>query len=320
MRSGSRPPCKMIKVDNLTKRFGRHLAVAGATFEVEQGEVVGFLGPNGAGKTTTIRMLTGFLPPTSGSATIDSLDVGRHSVEARRQIGYLPESVPLYRDMRVREYLQFRGQIKGLKGKTLKVRMDEVLERCGLREVRRKMIKTLSKGFRQRVGLADALIHDPPLLILDEPTNGLDPNQIRSIRHLIKQLGKSHTILLSTHILTEVEMICDKIVIINGGKILASDTPSHLVSTMRAAGRISIEVKADPEKARERMTSLDHVRKVIYERSRDDWEEFSVLVESGTDTRERLARLARDEDWPLRSLHRHDATLEDVFVELTRKD
>ena len=310
----------MIKVDNLTKRFGRHLAVAGATFEVEQGQVVGFLGPNGAGKTTTIRMLTGFLPPTSGSAAIDSLDVSRHSVEARRQIGYLPESVPLYRDMRVREYLRFRGQIKGLKGKALHARMDEVLERCGLREVRRKMIKTLSKGFRQRVGLADALIHDPPLLILDEPTNGLDPNQIRSIRHLIKQLGKSHTILLSTHILTEVEMICDKIVIIDDGKILASDTPSNLVSTMRAAGRISIEIRTDPEKARERMTALDHVKKVNYERSRDDWAEFSVLVESGTDTRERLARLAQDEGWPLRNLHRHDATLEDVFVELTRKD
>ena len=310
----------MIKVANLTKRFGRHLAVAGANFEVEQGEVVGFLGPNGAGKTTTIRMLTGFLPPTSGSATIDSLDVTRHSLDTRRRIGYLPESVPLYRDMRVLEYLRFRGQIKGLKGNSLRLRMDEVLELCGLQEVRRKMIKTLSKGFRQRVGLADALIHDPPLLILAAPTNGLDPNQIRSIRHLIKQLGKSHTILLSTHILTEVEMICDKIVIINGGKILASDTPSNLVSTMRAAGRISIEVKADPEKARERMISLDHVRKVIYERSRDDWEEFSVLVESGSDTRERLARLARDEDWPLRSLHRHDATLEDVFVELTRKD
>jgi len=310
----------MIKADNLTKRFGRHLAVAGATFEVERGEVVGFLGPNGAGKTTTIRMLTGFLPPTSGSAAIDSLDVSRHSVEARRQIGYLPESVPLYRDMRVREYLRFRGGIKGLQGKTLQLRMDEVLERCGLREVRRKMIKTLSKGFRQRVGLADALIHDPPLLILDEPTNGLDPNQIRSIRHLIKELGKSHTILLSTHILTEVEMVCDKVMIINGGKILASDTPSNLVSTMRAAGRISIEVKADPEKARGKMASLDHVKKVINERSRDDWEEFSVLVESGTDTRERLARLAQDEDWPLRSLHRHDATLEDVFVELTRRD
>ena len=310
----------MIKVANLTKRFGRHLAVAGANFEVEQGEVVGFLGPNGAGKTTTIRMLTGFLPPTSGSATIDSLDVTRHSLDTRRRIGYLPESVPLYRDMRVLEYLRFRGQIKGLKGNSLRLRMDEVLELCGLQEVRRKMIKTLSKGFRQRVGLADALIHDPPLLILDEPTNGLDPNQIRSIRHLIKGLGASRTILLSTHILTEVEMICDKIVIIDGGKILASDTPARLVSTMRAAGRISIELKAAPEIAREKIAALDHIKKVTHERKRNDWEEFSVLVESGTDTRERLARLARDENWPLRSLHRHDATLEDVFVELTRKD
>ena len=310
----------MIKVANLTKAFGRHLAVAGANFEVEQGEVVGFLGPNGAGKTTTIRMLTGFLPPTSGTATIDSLDVTRHSLDTRRRIGYLPESVPLYRDMRVLEYLRFRGQIKGLKGNSLRLRMDEVLELCGLQEVRRKMIKTLSKGFRQRVGLADALIHDPPLLILDEPTNGLDPNQIRSIRHLIKGLGASRTILLSTHILTEVEMICDKIVIIDGGKILASDTPARLVSTMRAAGRISIELKAAPEIAREKIAALDHIKKVTHERKRNDWEEFSVLVESGTDTRERLARLARDENWPLRSLHRHDATLEDVFVELTRKD
>jgi len=310
----------MIKAVNLTKRFGRHLAVAGADFEVDQGEVVGFLGPNGAGKTTTIRMLTGFLPPTSGSATINSLDVNRHSLEARRRIGYLPESVPLYRDMRILEYLRFRGQIKGLKGNALQARMEEVLELCALRDVRRKMIKTLSKGFRQRVGLADALIHDPPLLILDEPTNGLDPNQIRSIRQLIKQLGESRTILLSTHILTEVEMICDKIVIIDSGKILASDTPANLVSTMRAAGRISIELKADPENVRKKMAALDHVKKVTHECKRNDWEEFSVLVESGTDTRERLARLARDENWPLRSLHRHDATLEDVFVELTRKD
>ncbi len=310
----------MIKVDNLTKRFGRHPAVSGATFAVKQGEVVGFLGPNGAGKTTTIRMLTGFLPPTSGSAAIDGLNVNRDSLEARRRIGYLPESVPLYRDMRIREYLRFRGQLKGLSGNALRIRMDEVIDLCGLRGVRRKMIKTLSKGFRQRVGLADALIHDPPLLILDEPTNGLDPNQIRAIRHLIKQLGQSHTILLSTHILSEVEMICDKIVIIDGGKILASDTPANLISTMRTAGRISLELKADPERAREKITNLDHVRKVTHERSRKQWEEFSVLVESGTDTRERLAALAREENWPLRSLYRHTATLEDVFVELTRKD
>ena len=310
----------MIKVDNLTKRFGRHPAVTGATFAVEQGEVVGFLGPNGAGKTTTIRMLTGFLPPSSGSASIDGLDVNRHSLEARRRIGYLPESVPLYRDMRVREYLRFRGQLKGLGGNALRTRMDEVLELCGLRDVRRKMIRTLSKGFRQRVGLADALIHDPPLLVLDEPTNGLDPNQIRAIRHLIKQLGQSHTILLSTHILSEVEMICDKIVIIDGGKVLASDTPANLISTMRTAGRISLELRADPENAREKIASLDNVKKVTHERTREDWEEFSVLVESGTDTRERIANLVREEQWPLRSLYRQAETLEDVFVELTRKD
>ncbi len=310
----------MIKVDNLTKRFGRHPAVTGATFAVEQGEVVGFLGPNGAGKTTTIRMLTGFLPPSSGSASIDGLDVNRHSLEARRRIGYLPESVPLYRDMRVREYLRFRGQLKGLGGNSLRTRMDEVLELCGLRDVRRKMIRTLSKGFRQRVGLADALIHDPPLLILDEPTNGLDPNQIRAIRHLIKQLGQSHTILLSTHILSEVEMICDKIVIIDGGKVLASDTPANLISTMRTAGRISLELRADPENARKKIASLDNVKKVTHERTREDWEEFSVLVESGTDTRERIANLVREEQWPLRSLYRQAETLEDVFVELTRKD
>ena len=310
----------MIKVDNLTKRFGRHSAVSGASFEAADGEVVGFLGPNGAGKTTTIRILTGFLPATSGTATVDGLNVAEHPLETRRRIGYLPESVPLYRDMRIREYLRFRGHIKGLRGDSLRRRMDEVIDRCGLGDVRRKMIKTLSKGFRQRVGLADALIHDPPLLILDEPTNGLDPNQIRSIRNLVKELGESHTILLSTHILSEVEMICDKIVIIDGGTVLASDTPSNLVSTMRSAGRISIEVKADPERAQEKMSALDQVKKVIHERNRGNWGEFSILVESGTDTRERLANLAREEGWPLRSLHRHAATLEDVFVELTRKD
>ena len=310
----------MIKVENLTKRFGRYTAVSEAAFEVGRGEVVGFLGPNGAGKTTTIRMLTGFLPPTSGRAFIDGLDVARHSVEARGRIGYLPESVPLYRDMRVREYLRFRGQLKGLRGETLRTRMEEVADRCGLQGVRRKMIKTLSKGYRQRVGLADALIHDPPLLILDEPTNGLDPNQIRAIRNLIKQLGEDHTILLSTHILSEVEMICDKIVIIDGGKIMASDTPANLVQTMRAAGRITLEIQAGPAEAKRRLSGLNGVKRVNHERTQDDWEHLSVLVESGNDARSAIANLCREENWALRSLYRHDATLEDVFVELTRKD
>lgn len=310
----------MIKVENLTKRFGRYTAVSEAAFDVGRGEVVGFLGPNGAGKTTTIRMLTGFLPPSSGAASIDGLDVFRKSMEARRRIGYLPESVPLYRDMRVREYLKFRGQIKGLKGDRLRARMEEVVERCGLQGVRRKMIKTLSKGYRQRVGIADALIHDPPLLVLDEPTNGLDPNQIRSIRNLIKQLGEDHTILLSTHILSEVEMICDKIVIIDGGKIMASDTPTNLVNQMRAAGRITVELQADPAKARSALSKLDHIKKVAHERSHEGWESYSVLVEAGTDARERISKLCQENSWTIRSLYRHDATLEDVFVELTRKD
>ena len=310
----------MIKVENLTKRFGRHTAVAEAQFDVDKGEVVGFLGPNGAGKTTTIRMLTGFLPPSTGAASIDGLDVFRNSLEARRRIGYLPESVPLYHDMRVREYLKFRGQIKGLRGDRLRYRMDEVVDRCGLQSVRRKMIKTLSKGFRQRVGLADALIHEPPLLILDEPTNGLDPNQIRSIRGLIKQLGEDHTILLSTHILSEVEMICDKIIIIDGGRIMASDTPDNLIKQMRAAGRVTVELQAEIGKASDALSGLAHIKKVSHEKSQDEWEHFSVLVESGTDGRERIYNLCKEHGWPLRSLYRHDATLEDVFVELTRKD
>jgi ABC-2 type transport system ATP-binding protein len=222
--------------------------------------------------------------------------------------------------MRVREYLKFRGQIKGLKGERLKSRMEEVVDRCGLQSVRRKMIKTLSKGFRQRVGLADALIHDPPLLILDEPTNGLDPNQIRSIRNLIKRLGFTHTILLSTHILSEVEMLCDKIIIIDGGKILASDTPANLVKQMRAAGRVTVEVQGDPAAVGTALGGLGQIKKVTHEHSEGGWDHFSVLVESGTDARDRISALCREKRWPLRSLYRHDATLEDVFVELTRKD
>jgi len=310
----------MIQVSSLIKRFGRHAAVDGISFEVGSGEVVGFLGPNGAGKTTTIRMLTGFLPPSEGTATIAGFDIERHSLQARRKIGYLPESVPLYSDMRVKEYLTFRGKIKGLKATELRRRLDDVLDQCGLQEVRRKMIRTLSKGFRQRVGIADALIHDPALLILDEPTNGLDPNQIRSIRRLIKRLGKERTILISTHILSEVEALCDKIIIIDGGRIKAADTPANLVAQMRTAGRVAVELKGPLEESEKALGALAMVKKVSHELSDDGWEHFSVLVDSGTDARERISKLCRQNSWPLRSLHRLHATLEDVFVELTRKD
>lgn len=310
----------MIDVQNLTKRYARHEAVRGISFHVERGEVVGFLGPNGAGKTTTLRMLTGYLPPTSGTARIAGHDIFRESVQARRHIGYMPENVPLYDEMRVREYLKFRGQLKGLSGRELRYRVAAVIETCGLEPVRRKMIKTLSKGFRQRVGLADALVHDPGLLILDEPTNGLDPNQIRQIRELIRRLAESHTVLLSTHILSEVEMTCGRVIIIDGGQIKAADTPANLTREMRAAGRIQLELRGEIDPTASAILALEHVKKVTSEALADGWAHHTVWVDSGTDARERLATLCASHGWPLRSLYRQQATLEDVFVELTRKD
>jgi ABC-2 type transport system ATP-binding protein len=310
----------MIEVHQLTKRFARHEAVRGISFSVKKGEIVGFLGPNGAGKTTTLRMLTGYLPPNSGSATVAGHDIFRQSLEARRKIGYMPENVPLYEDMRVREYLNFRAQLKGITGGDVRRRVGGVIDTCGLESVRRKMIKTLSKGYRQRVGLADALVHDPELLILDEPTNGLDPNQIRQIRELIRQLADSHTVLVSTHILSEVEMICNRVIIIDGGKIKAADTPADLIGRMRAAGRIQVEIQADAEVVGAALARMEKVKKVAPEPLGDGWTRYTVWVDSGTDSRERIARLAAQYGWPLRSLFRHVATLEDVFVELTRKD
>jgi len=311
----------MIDVHNLTKRYGRHAAVSDVSFQVGPGRIVGFLGPNGAGKTTTLRMLTGYLPPTSGSAQIAGYDIFRQSIKARRKIGYMPENVPLYGEMRVREYLRYRAQLKGLKGKSARQHIGEAMDLCGLTDVRRKMIKTLSKGYRQRVGLADALVHKPELLILDEPTNGLDPNQIRSIRNLIRRLGETHTIMVSTHILSEVEMTCDHVIIIDEGKIKASGSPAELVSQMRAAGKISVEIRADAETAAGALSRLNHVKRVTREESDDDgWINFSILVDSGTDARERIANLAAQNGWPMRTLYRHTATLEDIFVELTRKD
>lgn len=310
----------MIEVQNLSKRYGRHLAVSEANFSVEKGEIIGFLGPNGAGKTTTIRMLTGYLPPSSGSASIASYDIFRQSIEARRCIGYMPENVPLYDDMRVREFLTFRAKIKGLSGSNARHRVSHVTDTCGLGDVRRKMIKTLSKGYRQRVGLADALVHQPQILILDEPTNGLDPIQIRQIRKLIRHLAETHTVLISTHILSEVQMIANRVIIIDGGKIKAADTPENLIAQMRSAGRVHCELNSPVELTTDRLTKLANVKKVTSETMPDDWTRYTIWSDSGTDTRESINQLAAQQHWPLRTLHRHEATLEDVFVELTRKD
>lgn len=310
----------MIEVRELTKSFARHTAVRGIDFNVARGEIVGFLGPNGAGKTTTLRMLTGYLPPTSGSARVAGFDIFRQSLDARRCIGYMPENVPLYDDMRVREYLKYRASLKGLSNRDGRRRVNEVIDICGLDWARRKMIKVLSKGYRQRVGLADALVHEPQLLILDEPTNGLDPNQIRQIRDLIKRLSEKHTILLSTHILHEVEMTCGRVIIIDGGIIKAQDTPKNLVAGMRAAGRIHAEISGDPEVIAPALQRLDHVKRVTPQPQADSWVHYEILVDSGVDARERIHELIAQYGWPLRSLHRKDATLEDVFVELTRRD
>lgn len=310
----------MIEISHLSKTYGRNKAVDQISFEVTRGEIVGFLGPNGAGKTTTLRMLTGFLPPTSGAARVAGYDIFRESLEVRRQLGYMPENVPLYPDMRVREYLRFRGSLRGMGGGQLRKRMGEVMEICGLTEVRRKMIKTLSKGYRQRVGLADALIHEPSLLILDEPTNGLDPNQIRAIRKLIQNLGEKHTILLSTHILSEVEMTCNKVVIIDGGTIKAADTPENLINSMRRAGRVTVELKAHKQEVEPLIEEFDEVTRVVGESMADGWNRFTVFAAPKTDTRLKLGNLILENQWPVRSLSRKVSTLEEVFVELTRKD
>ena len=314
----------MIDIQNLTKSYGRFTAVKNLSFQVGAGQVVGFLGPNGAGKTTTLRMLTGYLPPTSGTASIAGYDIFKDSVKARQQIGYMPENVPLYDDMRVREYLKFRANIKGMSGRDARNNITETIETCGLTHMRKRMIKTLSKGYRQRVGLADALLNSPQLLVLDEPTNGLDPNQIRSIRRLIKKLGESHTILVSSHILSEVEMIADHIVIIDGGQIQASDSPQNLIDGMRAAGRISIEIQGDSAAIIGALERLDNVKKIMLDEQEGEgetaWNFITIFCDSGTDTRSNISQLGSQYGWPIRSLYRRKGTLEDVFVELTRKD
>lgn len=320
----------MIAVDHLSKSFGRVTAVNDISFDVAKGEIVGFLGPNGAGKTTTLRMLTGYIPPTSGTASIAGYDIIKEPLKVRQHIGYLPEHVPLYDDQRVTEYLKFRARLKGIGGKALWNSVARVTEMCGLDHMRRKLIRTLSKGYRQRVGLADALLGSPDLLILDEPTNGLDPNQIRQIRELIKNLAQDHTIILSTHILSEVEMISTKVIIIDQGQVKAADTPSNLTDKLRAAGKISLEIRHDnEEEVIAQLSQLPDVTKVFREGSdqsniitpeSDAWLSLTVRAEAGTDTREHVASLCADKHWPIRHLYRHIPTLEDVFVELTRKD
>ncbi|MBB26586.1 MAG: ABC transporter [Verrucomicrobiaceae bacterium] len=306
----------MIKVSNLSKKYVGKPAVDNISFNVESGEIVGFLGPNGAGKTTTIRMLTGYIPPTSGTALIGGYDIFLNSLIAKQKIGYMPENVPLYDDMRVREYLLFRAELKGLRGQDVRKHMNEALELCSIKDIKSQMISSLSKGFRQRVGLADALINKPPLLILDEPTNGLDPSQIRSFRELIKELAENHTILISTHILSEVELTCDRVLIINKGKMIGNNTPLELSEKIKSSTTISLELKSQDHDIRDTISNISGIKKVTLEKEEDDWKFFRIRVDYGNDLREEIMNLGNKRNWLIREIHYQRSNLEDAYIEM----
>ncbi|CAF0705336.1 ABC-type transport system involved in gliding motility, ATPase component [Candidatus Methylacidithermus pantelleriae] len=310
----------MIEVEQLTKSYAGRVVLDRISFQVTRGEVVGFLGPNGAGKTTTMRILCAYLPPTDGKVRVAGYDVVENPLAVRRHVGYMPENVPLYTDMRVEEYLEYRARLKGVPKKQLAERVAIVCEVCQLAEVRHRGIGALSKGFRQRVGLADALIHDPDLLILDEPTIGLDPHQIRSVRDLIRELGKKHTVLLSTHILSEVEATCSRVLIIHKGRIEAADTPENLSRLVRGGGSgcLRLEIQAMREEASRLLEEISGIEEVEVVDEKDSWVTLQLFAKPGEDIRDQVFDVVRQKGWRLREMSRQRASLEDVFVELTQ--
>jgi ABC-2 type transport system ATP-binding protein len=306
----------MIEVEGLTKVFVDDAVVEDVSFFVPEGQVLGFLGPNGAGKTTAMRMITAFLPPTAGRVVVAGVDLDQDPVGLRRHVGYLPENVPLYPELRVEEYLRFRAAVEEVPGSEVRSRIDEVCERCLIEDVRRQVIGTLSKGYRQRVGLAGALIHQPLVLILDEPTVGLDPNQIIKVRELITELGQDHTVVLSTHILPEVEQVCERVTIIDRGRIVADGTPDALRTRMVGNPRIKVELRGANGEGRAALDTVPGVAGVV------DEGEGMFLVEHlpNNDPREAIFRLAVDKGWVLATLAPTRASLEDVFVRLTTRE
>ena len=313
----------MIEASNLSRRYGDFQAVDGISFAVDEGEIVGMLGPNGAGKTTTLRMITGFLPPSAGEVTVAGMNLLRDPLAARRQIGYLPENVALYGEMRVEEYLSYRASLQGMDRASARGRIGEVLDRCLLVDVRRQIIGTLSKGYRQRVGLATAILHDPKVLVLDEPTVGLDPKQIVAIRELIRELGQHHTLLLSTHILPEVELLCDRVMIIDQGRIVAQGTPDSLRRQSLGNTVLRVTIR-DGEEAPEVLTGLAGVVVVRPQTAAGSGAategRWLVECERSRDLREEIFRTAVARDWVLLELAEERTSLEDIFVRLTADD
>jgi ABC-2 type transport system ATP-binding protein len=313
-----------ITVRNLTKLYGDEKAVNDISFDVRTGEILGFLGPNGAGKTTTMKIITCYMPQTAGSVEVDGLSTVDHSIEVRRKIGYLPELNPLYLDMNVLEYLEYSARLHGLRDKHLKQRQNEMVEVCGLQDVRHKDIGELSKGYRQRVGLAQSMIHDPEVLILDEPTSGLDPNQIVEIRNLIRRLGSAKTVILSTHILSEVQATCNRVIIINEGSIVADGTPDQLKQSFKGSESISLELKAETRDAMQdlfpKLKAMQNVESLDYRGSEGMNHKFLIHTVKGSDIREGLFRQAVSEGWIILELSRQGTSLEEIFHKLTRSE
>ncbi len=312
----------MIKVNGLTKRYAHTTAVDQISFEVQRGQIVGFLGPNGAGKTTTMRMLTCFLTPTGGTATVAGFDIIEQPLEVKKRIGYLPETPPVYLEMRIAEYLAFVGQLKGLSGQELRTRVDYACERCAVADVRNKIIGKLSKGYRQRVGLAQAIIHNPDVLILDEPTAGLDPKQINETRDLIKSLAGDHTIILSTHILPEVSQTCEQVIIINKGKIVATDTVSNLQQRARSGESVLVEVAGrsgslDPAAVQRKLEQIAGVSRVLPKADGQKRIIFEVEATKDQGVRGNVARAVVESGWDLNELRPAALSLEEIFLQLT---
>lgn len=312
----------MIKVEGLTKRYDRFVAVHEIDFEVEKGQIVGFLGPNGAGKTTTMRILTCFMPPTEGKATVAGFDVIEKPLEVKKRIGYLPETPPVYPEMEVGEYLHFVGRLKGIPSAELSQKVKVAAQRCAVADVSHKLISKLSKGYRQRVGLAQAILHNPDVLILDEPTAGLDPKQISETRELIRSLAGDHTIILSTHILSEVEQTCDHVIIISKGRVVAKDSVQHLTSRLAGQEQVSLEIapregSLDLASVRQRLEQVAGVSRVVHRDTRYERLYFDIESLPGQNVRGDLARAVVEAGWNLNELRPSSISLEEVFLELT---
>lgn len=310
----------MIKAKGLTMHYGPVVALDAVSFEVNRGEIVGLLGPNGAGKSTAMKILTTYLYPTKGTAEVGGIDVLEDPLKVRKIIGYLPEILPLYMDMEVRSYLQFVGRARGLRGSELKQRTDRVLDACGLRPMYRKIIRELSKGYKQRTALAQALIHNPDVIILDEPTSGLDPHQILEIRHLIKMLAKDKTVILSTHILQEVQATADRIVIINRGRIVGDGTLEELRARAKTSERISLILEGDRKEVERLLSGVQGVSKVQFQGEVDGCIAFLLFSKPGENCWREVSQLAQAQHWPVRELAEKPLTLEETFLVLTEKE